>query len=170
MIVIGIDPSIADGKPLAAVTLDVEALRLIPDPSWFRFDRMTDSWGCDLRSKYDQWLAYLDNLISLKKPDLIAIEDSRGVGGKGSAHLQTLVTLLKEQAEALGVPVILVKPSEAKAAVRKGNSTKVEIAETIRALMDCTALPDGYDWTDAVAVALAGERKWQWEQAKKGGE
>ena len=164
MIVIGIDPGIADGKPLALVTVDTDELRVVSCA-----EKHIGS-GHSLWTKYGIWRRCLWLAIERDKPDLVAIEDSRGVGGKGSAHLQTLVSLLSEVAEIwYNSPTILVKPTEAKAAVRKGNSTKEEIAQTIRMLMDCSGLPEGHDWTDAVAVALAGERKWQMEQLKEGG-
>ena len=163
MIVIGIDVGTADKKPIAIVTVDTDEWRVVSCA-----EKHIGS-GHSLWTKYGIWRRCLWLAIERDEPDLVAIEDSRGIGGRGSAHLQTLVTLLKERAEELGVPVVLVKPTEAKAAVRKGNSTKEEIAQTIRALMDCSELLAGHDWTDAVAVALAGERKWQMEQLKKGG-
>ena len=171
MIILGIDPGIAAGKPLAIVTVGTDELRVIADREW-REEEVLGAWGSGLWRKFGQWRGRLLVLEMLRQPDLIVIEDSRGVGGKGSAHLQALVTLLKEQAEGLGVSVILVNPQEAKAAVamgRGGRRTKKWVATGVRLLVDCSELPDGYDWTDAVAVALAGEQKWR-EQKLKGGE
>ena len=36
-------------------------------------------------------------------------------------------------------------------------------AHGVRLLYDCSKLPEGYDYTDAVAVAHAGEAKRFWE-------
>jgi len=158
--IIGFDPGIAIGKPVAIVAID-DAYHpgcLMPgdDPTpWVQLlghapkDKLTGT----LWQRYKYIRSVLQSEIVLRAPDLVAIEDSRGVGGRGHA-LQTLVALVQEWCTEWGVPCVTVNPQTVKAAFGK---KKPEIAANIRLLLrGADKLPRGRDWTDAVAVALCG--------------
>ena len=160
MRIVGIDPGIAAGKPISIVTIDTDARKVIgvvdivarDDPLW---------------DKFGTWRYILACVIAQQQPDLVAIENARGVGGRGHA-LQTLVTLLAEQAEACGVPCVLVHPQVVKSAVCPAGTlrNKKMVAWSVRNLYDCTGLPAGHDYTDAVAVGHAGEAARRLEMAE----
>ena len=156
MRIIGIDPSTAPGKPHAIVTIDTDARRVthaVED---------IEAQGGPLWDRLGLWRFLLAVVIADQQPDLVAIENARGVGGQGHA-LQTLVALLAEQAEACGVPCVLVNPQSAKSAVCVSKlRNKKAVAHGVRLLYDCAGLPGGYDHTDAVAIAHAGEALWTW--------
>ena len=167
MRVTGIDPAIAKGKPIAIVTLELTS----------ETPRITGvvaeaALGGPLWEKFEIWRMCLRCVIEQQRPDLVAIENARGPGGKGSAHLRALVTLLKDRAESLGVPVILVNNQQAKSAVLSTfERTAERVALAVRYLVEnAAALPtsDGYDYEAAVSIALAGEGLWREKQMREG--
>jgi len=161
MKVVGIDPAIANGKPIAIIALD---LPLTDAP---RITGGVDKTALSgsLWEKCKLWRLCLRCVIEQQKPDLVAIEDARGVGGRGSAHLMTLVTLLVELCEELDVPVILINNQQAKSAViRTGRRTAKDVAANVRLLVEnADKLPPsaGFDYEAAVSVAWAGEALWR---------
>jgi len=161
MRVTGIDPGIAAGKPIAIVTVD-----FLPTDAP-RITGVVDETALSgsLWDKFCVWRMCLRCVIDQQRPDLVAIEDARGVGGKGSAHLMALVTLLKEVCKDQGVPVILVNNQQAKSAIlRTGRRTAKRVAETIRLLVEnADDLPEsaGFDHEAATSVAWAGETLWR---------
>ena len=103
MLVLGIDPGIAVGKPIAMAVVDTEG----PEVLWWCGHAMGKR---GVLSRYVDWIDSLHFAILADKdcrPGLVAIEQARGPGG--SAHaLQTLVQILCEECEALGIPWVLV--------------------------------------------------------------
>ena len=168
MKIVGIDPAIAAGKPIAIVTLE-----LTPNDAP-RIVGVVDETSLqgNLWDKLCAWRMCLRCVIEQQRPDLVAIEDARGPGGKGSAHLRALVTLLKDKAESLGVPVILVNNKTAKSAIlRTGKRTAQRGAGSVRLLIEnADKLPEsaGFDHEAAVSVAWAGEGLWREGQMRAG--
>ena len=169
MRIIGFDPGIAIGKPVAIVAID-DAYHpgcLMPgdDPTpWVQLlghapkDKLTGT----LWQRYKYIRSVLQSEVVLWAPDLVAVEDSRGVGGRGHA-LQTLVALVQEWCIEWGAPCVTVNPQTVRAAYGK---TKPCLAKNIRLLVrGADKLPRGYDWTDACAVALCGKAEWGKVQA-----
>ena len=167
MKVIGVDPAIAKGKPIAIVTLELTSTDA---PKIVGVVDETSLSG-SLWEKYKLWRFCLALAIKQQQPDLVAIEEACGLGGKGSAHLRTLVTLLKERCKTLGVPVVLVNNQQAKSAMSVSwPATAEKIADSVRLLVHgAYALPatKGYDYEAAVSVALAGEGLWRQKQMRE---
>lgn len=168
MKIVGIDPAIAKGKPIAIVTLSLsptDAPRILGVVD-------ETSLSGSLMDKYKLWRFCLRLVIEQQKPDLVAIEEARGPGGKGSAHLRALVTLLKELCEEVGTPVILVNNQQAKSAIlRTGRRTAERVAASVRLLVEnADRLPEtaGFDYEAAVSVAWAGEGLWREKQMREG--
>ena len=157
MKVVGIDPAIAKNKPIAIVTLELapnDAPRIVGVVDETKLEG-------SLWDKFSLWRLCVRCVILQQHPDLVAIEDARGPGGKGSAHLRALVTLLVELCEELGVPVQMVNNQQAKSAiVRTGRRTAEDVAANVRLLVEnADTLPAtaGFDYEAAVSVAWAGE-------------
>lgn len=156
MRITGIDPAVAKGKPIAMVTIE-----LLPTAAPHITGVVDEaSLSGSLWEKLVVWRLCLRHVIGQQRPDLVAIEDARGPGGKGSAHLRALVTLLKDRAESLGVPVVLVNNMQAKSAIlRTGKRTAERVAVSVRLLVDnAESLPrsKGFDHEAAVSIAWAG--------------
>lgn len=148
--VLGIDPGIAEGKPLPMVGVDPTELRVLGYSSTEVLKG--DLWGRLLDAEQR-----LEAELELMHPELVVVEDARGVGG--SAHaLQTLVELICDWCEARGVEVLRVNPQTVK---KHYGRQKHEIALAMSILLQGSdQLPDGEDWTDAAAIAMAGFVEW----------
>jgi hypothetical protein len=156
--VIGIDPGIADGKPYAIVALDTDAPKLVGVCDTHEPMRGT------LWQKYQAWMINLMGSVSRFKPDLVAIEDARGVGGKGSGYLIALVRLLQDWAEGVGVEVVLVNPSKVPGAVgARRTGVGMRVRTIVQGAEQLQETPES-DYEFACAVALAGEAKWREEE------
>jgi len=167
MRIIGFDPGIAIGKPVAIVAID-DAYHpgcLMPgdDPTpWVQLlgHAPKDKLRGTLWQRYKYVRSVLRAEVDKWAPDLVAIEDSRGVGGRGHA-LQTLVELVQEWCAEWGVPCVTVNPQTIRAAYGK---TKQEVANNVHLLLrGADKLPRGRDWTDACAVALCGPAAYRLE-------
>lgn len=161
-LILGIDPGLSLKKPMAMALVD------------FRGDdtRHLLSW-CPLRVRQysleyrlRDWLAQFEQMINSARseiprvPDMIAIEDVRA-RGKGGAHLQCLVTFLKERAEGQGLRVELVNPSSVKLhATGYGASSTEEVAAIVRSEYEgadrLPVMAGEYDLEMALAIAGAG--------------
>ena len=167
MRIIGFDPGIAIGKPVAIVAIDDAYHPGCPMPGddptpWVqllghapkdKLDgmhwRRTTYIRSVLRAEIDRWA-----------PDLIAVEDSytrnfRNKQGERTFPLHAIVQYVMDWCTEWSVSCVTVNPQTVKAAFGK---KKPEIAKNIRLLVrSANKLPRGYDWTDACAVALCGK-------------
>jgi len=162
MIVLGIDPGIADGKPYAMVCLETDVPKVIGVCD--THEPMSGS----LWHKFVVWHASLRASLYRFKPELVAIEDARGVGGKGSGYLMALVRLLCDWCAEEDVPWVLVHPARAKAAVLAGNQGSDIVCRMVRMLVqgaDQLQETDGFDYEAACGIALGGEAKWRQDHA-----
>ena len=159
VLILGIDPGLSLKKPMAMALVDFP-------------DRCLLTWGGHrvrehyVEDRIGDWLEDLKFMlhVSLNKfgrlPDMVAIEDVRA-RGRGGAHMQCLITFLKERAEKHGIRVELVNPSSVKLhATGYGASSTVEVAACVQVdYKGADKLPDvagEYDLEMALAVAGAG--------------
>lgn len=164
MIVLGIDPGIACGKPFAMVVVELGD-NLRPEVLHWAEGVVEgkSQWG-----RVGEWHEKFKHMVIIacsEDIDLVAVEAARGVGGRG-AHLQCLVNFICCWAEAQGIPAVKVNPQTVKSAVRivgqKGPMTAKRVAENVQSMVwKAEELPEtkGYDYEAAVAVAIAGEGK-----------
>lgn len=158
-LILGIDPGLSIKKPMAMALVDFPDRHLLLWCSlWVRQH--------SLEYRLRDWLTQFEWMINSARsdvprvPDLIAIEDVRAPG-KGGAHMQCLITHLKERAEGHGIRVELVNPSTVKLhATGYGASSTVVVAAFVqRDYKGADKLPDvegEYDLEMAVAIAGAG--------------
>ena len=171
MLIIGVDPATAIGKPraMAAVSFkcaDDRELRMwMPNRVKERLihDRIT-AWR-------DEFVSFLFAVEQVFGPiDMVAIEDARP-RGRGGANMQHLVSVLKEAAKELGIRVELIPPGTVKkCATGKGNAEAAEVAVIVRAeYKGAESIPvvvGEYDVEAAVAIAGAGYAMLQEEWLK----
>jgi len=158
MIVLGIDPGIADGKPYAMVAVETGVPRAVGVCDTL------EPMGGSLSAKYRAWQLHLVASILRFRPELVAVEDARGVGGKGSGYLMALVRLLCDWCEEEDVAWVLVHPAKAKAAVLAGNQGSDIVCRMVRMLVqgaDQLQETADHDYESACAIALAGAAKWR---------
>jgi crossover junction endodeoxyribonuclease RuvC len=98
----------------------------------------------------------IEELISLHKPDVIAVErvfsqhNVRTVMGTAQAAGIALLLAARH-----GIPVMMHTPSEVKASVTgSGRANKVQVAEMVKRLLNLDAIPKPVDATDALALAI----------------
>lgn len=172
-LILGIDPGLSLKKLMAVALVDFRG-----DGTRHLLSRRSRrvSEHC-IEDRFDDWLDELEYMlqISLKTtdrlPDMVAIEDVRAPG-KGGAHLQTLITFLKERAEKHGIRVELVNPSSVKLhATGYGASSTEKVAIAVRAeYKGADKLPivaGEYDLEMAPAIAGAGYAVLQKEALKR---
>jgi hypothetical protein len=172
VVIIGVDPGMAKNKPVAAAALlfkDGVITVFVCAP----FD-LEDS---PLLHKLTTWeytvRIIVDIVLTVLKDDSmtihLAVEDARGVGGRGWT-LQALVAHLKELARPvdhkLPLPVegldsaMVIKPAEIKKAVTgQGNASAETVAMFVNAhVQNPEQIPDsaGYDYHAACATAITG--------------
>ena len=161
-LILGIDPATGIGKPMAMVLAHFTR----------DGDRIAKTW-CDGRigDKYvkDRISVFGTVLYAMLRacretedryPDMVAIEDVRS-RGRGGAHMQTLITCLCEEADALGIRCELIHPGTVKKqATGYGKATTEEVALCVRAEyqgMEKVPRVEGeYDIDMAAAIAGAG--------------
>lgn len=163
-VILGIDPGLALNKPMAMTLVK------------FREDgtrHLLSWWGDHLRVVDDHiedrisgWLELFELMLQVswkkvdRSPDMVVIEDVRR-HGRGGAHMQCLITFLKERAEKHGIRAELVHPSSVKLhATGYGKSTTPEVALFVRSEYAgadrLPVLPGEHDWQMALAIAGAG--------------
>jgi len=159
-LILGIDPAINIGKPMAMILVH------------FKDGQRTAKNWCDGRigDKYTKdrisvWGTMLYAMLKVCQeahgyPDMVAIEDVRA-RGRGGSHLETLVTCLCEEADALGIRCEKIHPATVKKeATGNGKASTEEVAAHVRfeyAGMDKVPVVAGeYDIEMAAAVAGAG--------------
>ena len=176
VVIIGVDPGMAEGKPIAAVPCgfgEGETVVLYPI-------QRDIPLGASFMDKLLMWwetiAAYAKAVPLTLRADgalvCVACETARGVGGSGWA-LQALVTFVREIVEqkpmALFVPVIgisrfiPVNPSEAKKYVAANGRADAEtVARFVEAIVrNPQNIPPSkeYDYHAACAVAITAYRK-----------
>lgn len=165
-LILGIDPGLSLKKPMAIVVVDFPGRHVV---SWCPY-RVVNRY---VENRIGDWLAEMEvtfQEIQMKfgrLPDMVAIEDVRA-RGKGGAHMQCLITFLKERAEKHGIRVELINPSTVKLdATDYGASSTVEVAASVQAdYKGADKLPcvvGEYDLEMALAIAGAGYAKLQKE-------
>ena len=159
-LILGIDPAINIGKPMAMVLVH------------FKDGRTAKNW-CDgrvsdkyIKDRVSTWGTMLYAMLKVCKeahgryPDMVAIEDVRA-RGRGGSHLETLITCLCEEADALGIRCEKIHPATVKKeATGNGKATTEEVATFVRLEyvgMDKVPVVAGeYDIEMAAAIAGAG--------------
>jgi Holliday junction resolvasome RuvABC endonuclease subunit len=161
ILILGIDPAIDIGKPMAMALVQFDGDQRIAK-NWCD-GRVGDKY---IKDRTSVWGTMLYAMLRVchnaygRYPDMVAIEDVRA-RGRGGSHLETLVTCLCEEADALGVRCEKIHPSTVKKeATGNGRASTEEVAKYVRLEyvgMDKVPHVAGeYDIEMAVAVAGAG--------------
>lgn len=162
-LILGIDPGLDLNKPMAMTLVQFREDGTRHLLSWWGH-RVTEQY---IENRISEWLELFELMlqVSLKKigrsPDMVAIEDVRR-HGRGGAHMQCLITFLKERAKKHEIRVELVHPSSVKLhATGYGASTTPEVAMFVRSeYVGADELPNAigeqYDLEMAMAIAGAG--------------
>ena len=173
LLIIGVDPATAKGKLMAMALVHFYSSddRVVYA---YTHERITESATLDRITAWQRALLRLMDVatIEMRRPlDMVAIEDARP-RGRGGAHMQTLVTTLKETARRQGVRVELIPPGTVKKhATGRGNAEAAEVAMIVRAeYKGAESIPvvvGEYDVEAAVAIAGAGYAMLQEEWLKE---
>jgi hypothetical protein len=160
-LVLGIDPAIDVGKPMAMVLVQFRDGQRIAK-TWCD-GRVGDKY---IKDRVSVWGTVMYAMLKAAKeefgayPDMVAIEDVRS-RGRGGSYMETLVTCLCEEADALGIRCEKINPSTVKKlAAGKGNASTPQVAMFVRneyENMHKIPVTDGeYDIEMAAAIAGAG--------------
>lgn len=160
-IIVGVDPGMATGKPVAAVSVGF----------WPGGESVVLDWATAVVKKDTLvgtlflWAGEVLNLVEIQQasgnvPVYVVCERSRGVGGTGW-RLQALLQHLKEVCEAEDIIFLPpISPTTLKKAVTgRGRASAKGVAQVIRStVVNGGALPvsAGFDYEAATGAAVAG--------------
>ena len=165
MIILGIDPGVATvGFGIISEAGGV--------PSPLRYGVLTTPAGMRLALRLTQIRADVSELISLFKPDAIAVEElffnTNLKTAIAVAHGRAAVILAGEEH---GVPMFEYTPLQVKkAVVGYGHATKKQVMDMVRRLLSMDQLPKPDDAADALAVAICHARSANSLLSLEGGE
>lgn len=173
VLILGIDPGLSLKKPMAMALVEFREDGTRHLLAWcpLRVRRYT------LEYRLRDWLTQFEWMINSARsdvpmvPDMVAIEDVRA-RRKGGAHMQCLITFLKDRAGCYDMRVELINPSSVKLhATGYGASSTEEVALIVRSEYEgADRLPlvaGEYDLEMALAIAGAGYAKLQKEALKQ---
>jgi len=159
ILILGIDPGLAKGKPMAMALVEFPGRELLgfcdERVEAHRLEQRLTNWTMSFAR-----MALHCKEVYDRSPDMVAIEDVRA-RGRGGAHMQCLITFLKERADGLGIRVEPVNPSSVKLhATGYGAASTEDVAIFVRSeYKGADKLPQvagEYDMEMAVAIAGAG--------------
>lgn len=160
MIVLGIDPGMAAGKPIAIAAADITPERLL---ALWHCESILSAGGA---IGFQEWMEELQDAVISFQPALIAVEDALAPNLRSAAALQNVVMAVALVAQSTGVPIIKIHPSRVRPAIAFNGRTpdSADVVATINMLFHLALADAQHDIAFAYAIAVAGEAQWRVEQ------